>query len=59
MKARQVSQSIQKAIDKSPDTQLVLEIAARAREIESKEPPREIGTSTEVVTTPNNPQCAV
>ena len=53
------AQQVKDALDDNPDVSLVLEIAVRARELESKEPPREIGTSTEVVATPTNPQCAV
>jgi hypothetical protein len=52
-------QIIQDALDKNPDVRLVLEIAARARDMEAKEPPREIGVATEVAAIPTNPQCGV
>jgi hypothetical protein len=43
---------IKDAIDKNSDLRLVLEIAARAREAESKEPPRTIGMATEITSIP-------
>ncbi len=52
-------QTIQNALDKNPDIRLVLEIAARAREAESKEPPRNIGIATETAAIPTNSQCLV
>jgi hypothetical protein len=51
--------TIQKAIEDNPEIRVVLAIAERAREAEARELPREIGTATEVVAIPNNPQCAV
>ena len=53
------NKTIQKALKENPDLRLVLDIAARARETEARELPREIGAATEVVATPNNSQCAV
>lgn len=52
-------QTIEKAINENPEIQVVLAIAARARETEARELPRELGTATEVVAIPNNPQSAV
>lgn len=53
------AEMIEKALKENPDVRLVLDIAARARETESRELPREIGAATEVVAIPTNPQCAV
>jgi hypothetical protein len=53
------AEMVEKTLKENPDVRLVLEIAARARETEAKEPPREIGAATEVVAIPTNPQCAV
>jgi hypothetical protein len=53
MKAKQ---TVQKALDKDPDVRLVLEIAARARSAESKEPPLYIGMATDTVTVPTSSQ---
>jgi hypothetical protein len=52
-------QIIKKAMKENPDIRLVLEISARARDMESKELPREMGASTEVVAIPCNPQTPV
>jgi hypothetical protein len=54
-----VEQTIEKALHENPDIRVVLEIAARAREIEARELPRELGTATDVVAIPNNSQCAL
>lgn len=54
-----VPQIIQNEFSKNPEVRLVLEIALRAREVESKEPPVNIGTATEVVAIPTNWQCPV
>jgi hypothetical protein len=53
------AQLIRDAIEKNPDIRLILEIAVRAREIESKEPPRNIGVATDIVAIPTNSQCLV
>ncbi len=53
------NQTIKKALNENPDVRLVLEVAARARDAEAKEPPREIGAATEVAAIPTHPQCAV
>jgi hypothetical protein len=53
------NQAIKKAFNENPDVRMVLDIATRARETETRELPREIGAATEVVATPTNPQCAV
>jgi hypothetical protein len=53
------TQLIDKALSENPDILVVLEIAARARETEAKEPPREIGVSTEVAAISIDSQYAV
>ena len=53
MNAEQV---IKNALDKNPDIRLVLEIAKRAREAESKVPPRNMEIATETVAVPTNSQ---
>jgi len=53
------AEMIEKALKENPDVCLVLDIAARARETEARELPREINAATEVVAIPTNPQCAV
>lgn len=53
------SSVLQQGIKEHPEIALVLEIAARAREIEAKEPPKEIGVSTEVAATPAHSQAIV
>lgn len=52
-------QIVKDAIATNPDVRLVLEMAARAREAESKEPPRSIGMSTEVAALPTTSQYPV
>ncbi|MGA9564719.1 MAG: hypothetical protein WBS19_04270 [Candidatus Korobacteraceae bacterium] len=52
-------QQIKDALNSNDEVRLVLEIATRAREVEAREMPREIGTSTDVVVVPIHPQCAV
>lgn len=49
-------QVVKDALSKNPDMRLVLEIAARAREVESKEPPISMDRATETVAVPTNPQ---
>jgi hypothetical protein len=51
--------TIRKALEDNPDLRIVLEIASRARELEAKEPPRELVTTTGVVTIPANQQVPV
>lgn len=53
------AQVIKDALDANPDVRLVLAIAARARDAESKEPPRNIGFATDIVAIPTNSQCLV
>lgn len=53
------AQVIKDALDANPDVRLVLEISARARDAESKEPPRSIGFATDIVAIPTNSQCLV
>jgi hypothetical protein len=52
-------QIVKNALEKNPEIRLVLEIAERAREVESKEPPRNIGIATEIVAIPTNSQSLV
>ncbi len=52
-------QIIQNALDKNPEMRLVLEIAARAREVESRELPRDIGLATDIAVVPTNSQSLV
>jgi hypothetical protein len=47
---------VTKALNDNPEIRLVLEIAARAREVESKEPPRHIGFATDTVAVPTSSQ---
>ena len=49
----------QKTIDKAlknPDVSLVLEISARARALEQREPPKELRPSTDVAVNPTTAQ---
>jgi hypothetical protein len=52
-------QMIKNGTDKNPEIRLVLEIAARAQELESKQPPRDLGMVTETATIPTNSQSLV
>jgi hypothetical protein len=52
-------QLVQKALRENPELRLVLEIAERARQVESKEPPISIGVGTDVAAIPTRPQCLV
>lgn len=54
MKAEKV---IQQALEDNPEFRLVLDMAARARDVESKEPARDIGMATDVVSIPVNSAC--
>ena len=51
--------TLRRALGQNPEMLLVLEMAKRAREIESVQPPREISVSTDVIATPTNSQCPV
>ncbi len=53
------TQQIDKALKENPDIQVVLDIAARARETEERELPHEIVVSTEVTVIPTDSQCAL
>ena len=55
----ETAQVIKNALDDNPEIRLVLEIAARARDLESRKPPRNIGVTTDIVVTPTNSQCLV
>jgi hypothetical protein len=50
---------INEALKEHPDVQLVLAVAARARETEARELPREIGVATEVAAITTNLQTTV
>lgn len=52
-------QIVQKALRENPEIQMVLEIAARARQAEEQEPPRNIGVATDVAVVPTNLPCPV
>lgn len=54
-----VTQLIKNALEANPEVRLVLEIASRARDAESREAPRELGASTDVTAIPSHPQCGV
>jgi hypothetical protein len=43
-------------LQKNPEVQIVMEIAMRAREVEAREPPREMDMTTETIATPINSQ---
>jgi hypothetical protein len=49
---------VQKAMKANPEIRLVLDIAARAREAESKEPIT-IGVATDITAVPTNLPCPV
>lgn len=50
---------VQDTLKSNPEIRLVLEIAARAREVENNEAPRTIGQATEITTVPTNLPCPV
>lgn len=50
------NQIIRDAVAEHPEIRLILEIAARARETEAREQPRELGLATEVVAIPTHTQ---
>ncbi len=43
------TQIVEDALDVNPDMRLVLELAVRAREIEQRDPPKNLWINTEVV----------
>jgi hypothetical protein len=45
-------QLIKREMENNPEVSLILEIAARAKAVESSEPPKEIRVSTEVTVIP-------
>jgi hypothetical protein len=51
-----VAQTVKNALDANPEMRLVLEIAARSRELQELEPPIDIGIATDTVTIPVNSQ---
>ena len=52
-------QMVENTLEKNPELRLVLEIAARARAVEAKELPRNMGTTTETAAIPTNSQSLV
>lgn len=54
-----VEQTIKKALSENPEIRLILDIATRARDVQAQEPPREIGSSAEVIAVPLNTQHAI
>jgi len=55
----EAQQMVQHAMRDNPEIQIVLEIAARARDAEAMASPQQLGTATEVVAIPTSSQCAV
>jgi hypothetical protein len=53
-----VTKLAQRAME-NPDVRTVLEIAARARDIEAREPAKTIGIATDIIAIPTNSQCPV
>ena len=53
---KSVQKTIDKAVRENPDVRLVLEISARAREIEQREPAKELEPSTGVGVNPTTAQ---
>jgi hypothetical protein len=51
MKAEKI---IQRAMEENPEFRLVLDMATRVRDVESKEPPRNIGMATDTASIPVN-----
>jgi hypothetical protein len=47
-------QIVQKTLRDNPEIRLVLDIAARARQVEEQEAPRNIGVATDVTAVPTN-----
>ena len=57
--AMNTSQIIKDALNNNDEVRLVLEIAARAREVEARELPREITPSADAIAIPIHPQRCV
>jgi coenzyme F420-reducing hydrogenase beta subunit len=53
------AEKLQKQIAENPEIRAVLEIAMRAREMETTRPARVIGIATDIAATPSNSQCPV
>lgn len=53
------AKKLQKQITENPEIRAVLEIALRAREMETTQPARIIGIATDIAATPSNSQCPV
>ena len=47
---------LMEGLQANPEVQIVMEIAMRAREVEAREPPRDMDMTTETVATPINSQ---
>jgi|GEM_PF-4371315 len=54
-----VAKMIEQALKENPDLYLVLEIAARAHEVEGKETPLYTGMANDTVVIPTSLQCPV
>jgi hypothetical protein len=54
-----IEKVIESKLKENPEVRLVLQIAARARDLEALEPPREIGLATDIVAIPSKSQCLV
>jgi hypothetical protein len=54
-----IEKVIKSNLKENPEVRLVLEIAARARDLEALEPPREIGFATDIVAIPTKSQSLV
>lgn len=55
----EINQVIKDALEEYPEVRVVLEVARLAHEAESKELPKELGTSGEVAAMPTASQCGV
>ena len=53
------SKVVTKSLAQNPEIQLILEIAKRARDVQSSEPPRELDLTTSAIINPTNSQCPV
>jgi len=53
-----ITKLVRRAME-NPDVRIVLEIAERARDVESREPAKTIGMATDVIAIPTNSQYLV
>ncbi|MGI0135045.1 MAG: hypothetical protein ACREBW_08835 [Candidatus Micrarchaeaceae archaeon] len=58
-KVKSAEEMVGEVLKYNSDVLLVLQVAARAQEMEGRELPRELGASTEVAAIPCNPQIPV